>query len=176
VESRAGGVVSDPDGSGPWEEVPLYRVAVKPGEEFQVLTSIRNKGPLPITLLGPMNFDVSAAMADPQDDSFVSAIWIAPNAANSVFPSDMDLIPFRPIALAPGEEVPLVLTLTAGPCADPNGQFKPPWTPSQLSYTTARGFSFVYEVALWRKVGTLWPQFDLDVGHCPQSWLSGGRR
>jgi hypothetical protein len=69
--------------------------------------------------------------------------------------------------LAPGQEVSIVLTFTGGVCADPNGPHKPPWNPDLLSFSTGPGFSFVYEVALWRRAGTLWPKFDLDVGANP---------
>jgi hypothetical protein len=165
VESRRGGVIHVVDNHIVYRGAPFYRVAAEPGDEFQVLTSIKNVGPIPITLLGPLRTDIDTA-ADPEVAYVLSAIFLAPSATNSVYPASADLITFSPVALGPGEEVSLVLAFTGGACADPNGQFKPPWNPSQLSFTTGPGFPFVYELALWRKVGTLWPQFDLDVGRC----------
>jgi hypothetical protein len=164
IQSRIGGVLNvlDEPSLGEGDEGgPLYLARVEPGDEFQVLTSIRNTGPLPITLLGPKRFNV--APTSPGVTEILSALWIAPTAENSVFPAATELVPFAPMDLGPGEQVSIVLTFTGGVCADPDGQTKPPWNPNQLSYRTGPGFSFVYEVALWRKVGILWPQFDLDV-------------
>ena len=130
---------------------PLYRTSVGPGQEFRVLTSIRNKGPVPITLLGPTAASIGAST--PGVVAFISGVWLAKDAETGAFPSSSTLTPFEPTPLGPGEQVPVVLVFTGGTCADPAGN----------ESRGIRGREFVYELGFWHRVGVFWPQYEISV-------------
>lgn len=158
IEVSRGGRIECFDISNPCSmSGPLYRIKVAPGQKFTVLTSIRNKGPFPITLLGPGHLPVDAST--PRVDWFLAEIWSAPDADEGVFPDASQLQPFRPIAVWPGEQAPVVLVLEGGACADPGGVED---RGTELNFSISN-FSVIYEFAFWHRESALFPQFEISV-------------
>jgi hypothetical protein len=138
---------------------PLYRIKVAPGQRFSVLTSVRNKGLLPVTLLGPKHHRPVDA-STPGVDWFLAEIWSAPVDNEGVFPDESQLQPFRPVTIGPGGQAALVLVLEGGACADPNGVAD---RGTDLSYRITGVWSIVYELAFWRRESSVFPQFEISV-------------
>jgi hypothetical protein len=158
IQASAGGSIYCLDLGNPCSmSGPLYRIKVEPGQKFSVLTSIVNKGPFPITLLGPLHLTTDAST--PGVDWFLAEIWSAPGANSGVFPDESVLQPFRPVTLGAGQQAAFVLVLEGGACADPNGVED---RGTDLSYTIT-GFNFLYEFAFWRRQSYFFPQFEISV-------------
>ncbi|MEW6226079.1 MAG: hypothetical protein AB1627_15755 [Chloroflexota bacterium] len=131
---------------------PNYVYRVRPGGTYTYVVSLRNDGPLPITILGmPAGGSASGLglLRDPTDGSAKPA----------------NVVAFHPVELSPGAEVALVVAAVAGPCADPTLADEPPvvrW-PTGVETVT---FAFVYDILGWRTVDHIWAPFAVTVPGC----------
>jgi hypothetical protein len=127
---------------------PRYIFRLNPGERFAVVVTVRNDGPLPITLLGRESFDGASR-------SFGLALLRNPD-----LPADApNLLPFQPVELPPGGSVSVAMIKTAESCAKAQADV-------DRGDTGATGYPFVYELLGWRRVGYVWPHFAVTVAGC----------
>jgi hypothetical protein len=131
---------------------PNYVYRVRPGDAYTYVVSVRNDGPLPITLLGMPAGGAASGLGllrDPTDTSAEPA----------------NVVAFHPVELSPGTEVALVVAAVAGPCADPTLAEEPPvvrWPTGVV----AVNFAFVYDIFGWRRVDDIWAPFAVTVPGC----------
>lgn len=96
---------------------------LQPGAPFTFGMTVRNRGPLPVTILGldgvqptgPNPYVASIVglgfVKQATDDGFVTTLSARPEDTTVAWPS----------TLAPGEEMAIVMLGRAGPCAEPGG-------------------------------------------------------
>ncbi len=116
-------------GAGPVEHFGPYSMSdavtypVRPDEPFTFASTVRNPGPLPITILGLDG--VQGTEPNPFVASIVGLGWVVQPVDDgtihvlSGMPADASVA--WPITLAPGEELGIVLLGRGGPCASPEG-------------------------------------------------------
>jgi hypothetical protein len=139
----------------------VYRVG--PGEAFTYIISVRNNGPLTVTLLGRLPPE------GPTTTPIYSAGDDVPNGLGLlrdpgvISATRTDVVPFHPVQLGPGQEVTLVVADVGGRCADSTA----PVLVDPPNVRNPRVLPFVFEVLGWRQVGTVWPQFEVTVPSRP---------
>ena len=165
VESRD--ITSDPyedTGTVYGSQDTEYIYRVRPGDTFTTIVTVRNTGSFaPITLLGlPGGPDDTTGAVTPGSVSVPTGLGLLRDpSAPSLAPGEV--LPFHPVTLAPGEEVGVVIGNLAGPCADPAAN-----VPDQGSDRRAAvGIPFVYETFGWRRVGEVYPPFQVTVAATP---------
>jgi hypothetical protein len=127
---------------------PRYLYRVQPGERYWWLETIRNDGPLPVTLLGRRATDIQP-----------SPIGLGLLRDPSVLSADpANLRPFEPVVLGPGATVTVAVVQEADACADPAG--------SSAWGRYAMGSPFVYDVLGWRRVGHVYRHFSVTEAGC----------
>jgi hypothetical protein len=140
----------------------VYRLS--PGDTYTTIVTVRNTGSVaPITLLGlPRDPDGATGAATPGSVTVPTGLGLLRDpSAPSLAPGEV--LPFHPVTLAPGEEVGVVIGNLAGPCADPAAI-----VPAQGSDPRpAVGIPFVYETFGWRRVGEVYPPFQVTVAGTP---------
>lgn len=127
---------------------PRYLYRVQPDERYWWLATIRNDGPLPVTLLGRLETGIVP-----------SPIGLGLLRDPGKLPADpANLRPFEPVILAPWATVTGAMVTEADSCADPAGSSD--WG----GYATAH--PFVYDVLGWRRVGYVYPHFSVTETGC----------
>jgi hypothetical protein len=138
----------------------IYRV--KPNEAFTYLVTVRNNGPVAVTLLG-LRRDPTANASPPPARDYVSNGLGLLRDPNVVSADPTNVVSFHPVDLAPDQEVTVVVAWLGGSCANPAGTWHVDTDLEQSSILVR----FVYEVAGWRRVGTIYPPFDISVPTTP---------
>ena len=112
---------------------PRYVYRVHPGDSYASTVTIRNDGPVPITLLGRAGSGgrVTYGLALLRDPSNLSA-----DAGN--------LRPFEPVSLGPGGTITVATVHQAPPCANPAADVS-------TGGRHAIAYPFVYELLGWRR-------------------------
>ena len=165
AETRDGGgvVLFDETGSPP-EDGTEYVYRLSPSQTFTNLVTVRNSGRVsPVTILGlPRDPGVTTASLLPGSVSVPTGLGLLrdPNVISNL---PGDVVPFHPVTLWPGEEVVVVVANVAGACADP------------AAIVPVRGsdsrdpdeIQFVYETFGWRRVGNVFPPFQVTVAANP---------
>lgn len=148
-------------GQEPQDDGQRYIFAMRPGESFSTVVSIRNVWPVPITILGLARRDgVTTADLLQGADAVENGLGLLRDPQRiSAWPGDVGA--FMPFEMAPGEDVALVVAYTAGSCADPASD-------STLDPSAGgRGITIVYDLFGWRRTGSAWPPFELTVPASP---------
>ena len=127
---------------------PRYIYRLAPGAVYTFVVTVQNTGPLSVTLLGRLGDDPSVAVG--------LALLRDPSHGAS---DPANLLPFTPVALAPGDAVTVAIVSAAASCADPTMDAKA-WPESMQSWGLA------YDILGWRREGTVWPHFTVDVLGC----------
>jgi hypothetical protein len=138
----------------------IYRV--KPNEAFTYLVTVRNRGPVVVTLLGLLR-DPDATASPPPARSYVSNGLGLLRDPSFISADPSNVVPFHPVELAPDQEVTVVVAWLGGSCANPAGTWHVD-TDLEQSSIIAR---FVYEAVGWRRVGEVYPRFDISVPTTP---------
>ena len=142
----------DPAGLQAAGRGPNYVYRVRAGGAYTYIVSLRNDGPLPITLLGvPASGTASGLglLRDPTDSSAEPG----------------NVVAFHPVELSPGAEAAVVVAAVAGPCADPTLVDEPPVVRWPTGVERVR-FAFVYDMLGWRRVDHIWAPFAVTVPGC----------
>jgi hypothetical protein len=160
TETQAGGYGHpDDDGTGP---LPRFVYRVGPATSFSYAASLRNTTWLPVTIVGikdiaPFTSTVTyAGLGLPRDPSAVST-------------ADADVVPFHPVTLQPGEELPIVVAAVSGRCADPAGAIMPTLdvidgdSLVMIGSYYGPGITVVYEFLGWRLEDDVAPPFEVSV-------------
>jgi hypothetical protein len=140
---------------------PRYIARVAPGQAFAMYVSIRNTGPLSITIEGwerNPNEDSAAGVR-----SLVTSLGSLPGFIEPENATAADVRPFAPMPVATGSSVTFVIQFAGGPCADPAA---PDPGSNQTRFET---HPVVYDVLGWRRTGDLWFPFEVTVPgdpHC----------
>ena len=140
----------------------IYRL--RPGDTYSTIVTVRNTGPVaPITLLGlPGGPDDTTGAQPPSSLTVPTGLGLLHDpSSTSLAPGDV--LPFHPVTLSPGEEVGVVIGNVAGPCADPTAIVADQGSDSR----PAVGIPFVYETFGWRRVGDVYPPFQVTVAGTP---------
>lgn len=116
--------------------------AVGPGQPLTYLVSVRNTWPIPVRLIGRWADSNARTDAAEPRGSTPTGLGLLRDPARLV-PSVDNTVPFQPIEIAPGAEVPVVVAEVARDCADP-GVSLPQRRPGPL--WTRPSIEFVYEV------------------------------
>lgn len=127
---------------------PRYLYRVQPDEPYWWLESVRNDGPLPVTLLGRPDMDLHPSpfgLALLRDPAVLSA-------------EPANLRAFEPVLLGPGATVTVAFTTQGERCADPAGSSG--WG----RYMTAH--PLIYDVLGWRREGDVWPHVSVTEAGC----------
>jgi hypothetical protein len=164
VESRdAGGVMFDETGGG-LEEATEYVYRVRPGEAFTSIVAVRNGGRAgPVTILGlPRDPGVTTASLLPGSVSVPTGLGLLRDP-DVISDAPGDVVPFHPVTLWPGEEITVVVANVAGPCADPAAIVPDRGSDSRDPDET----QFVFETFGWRRVGNVFPPFQITVAGTP---------
>ena len=129
---------------------PRWVYRLRPGEAYTYIASVRNDGPLPITVLGRERIETRPGpyglglLRDP--------------AKLSADPSNV--IPFSATTLWPGQAVAIVFIDAEGSCANPAATLGP----TGASVASLPGL--VYDVLGWRTKDTVFPRFETTVAGC----------
>jgi hypothetical protein len=164
VESRdSGGVVFDETGAG-LEDGTEYIYRVRPGEAFTSIVTVQNRGRVgPVTILGlPRDPGVTTASLLPGSVSVPTGLGLLRDPG-VISDARGDVVPFHPVTLWPGEQITVVVANIAGPCADPTANVPDRGSDSRDPDVT----EFVFETFGWRRVGNVFPPFQITVAAKP---------
>ena len=175
--SAAGPMVAEVRGDGRWVDVrrmsgavqndcpdsiecvgPRYLYRLHPGDAYTYLLSFQNRTSVPITVLGYTQRPGDGMV------SHVTAIGL-PRDPASPSADPASTVPFRPIVLAPGASVSVVVGETAGTCANPTAAIPP----ASGRDVPVAGLQVAYEVLGWHRSSWVYAPFMVTVAgeDCP---------
>jgi hypothetical protein len=120
----SGGIEVGPSADGTVDP-RIYYIVAAPGDNFSVNFNVRNDGSLPVRLLGVHQNIV---------EEFSGPTWTSVGVGFDDHSSGgMDeMITFEPVELAPGDDVDLLVTGRAGPCAAGTPESSSGWSVMQI--------------------------------------------
>lgn len=146
----------------------IYRLS--PGQGFNYMVTVQNVGPVPVTIFGVPGDGATPGASSLAGRSFVTTGLGLLRDPNIIRSEPGDVVPFHPVELAPGEAIPIVVASMAGACADPTAVVPAGNVGTGPAMSSAAGLTWtplVFDVFGWRRIGYVWPPFEITVATTP---------